>query len=89
MTDQMVIEIGRDALTVTLMVAGPILALALIVGLVISIFQAVTQINEVTLTFVPKILTVFVVMAAFGPWMISVMVSYTTNLFTFLPYMTR
>ena len=89
MTDQMVIEIGRNALTVTLMIGGPILALALVVGLGVSIFQAVTQINEATLSFVPKILAIFAVMAVFGPWMISIMVSYTANLFAFLPYMTR
>lgn len=89
MTDQMVVEIGRNALTVTLLVAGPILGLALIVGLAVSILQAVTQINEATLTFVPKILAVFLVMAVFGPWMITMMVKYTMNILAFMPYMTR
>lgn len=89
MTDQMVMEIGRNALTVSLLVGGPMLGLALIVGLAVSIFQAVTQINEATLTFVPKILVMFVVLALLGSWMINTMVSYTTNLFGFLPQLVR
>ncbi|MDA8187416.1 MAG: flagellar biosynthesis protein FliQ [Dehalococcoidales bacterium] len=89
MTSDMVIELGRNALTVTLVIAGPILGLALVVGLVVSIFQAVTQINEATLTFVPKILVIFGAMAVFGSWMISTMINYTANLFQLLPYMTR
>jgi len=89
MTDQMVIEIGRNALTTTLLIAGPLLGIALVVGLVISIFQAVTQINEATLTFVPKILAMFIAMAVLGSWMMSVMISYTANLFGFLTFMTR
>lgn len=89
MTDQIVMEIGRNALMVSLLMAGPILGLSLIVGLGVSIFQAVTQINEATLTFVPKILAIFVVLAALGSWMINIMVSYTSNLFWFLPQLTR
>jgi flagellar biosynthetic protein FliQ len=89
MTDQMVIELGRNALTVTLLVAGPILGVALVVGLVISIFQTVTQINEATLTFVPKILVIFLAMAVLGSWMISMMVNYTTGVIGMLPSMTR
>ena len=89
MTDQIVMEIGRNALMVSLLVAGPILGLSLIVGLGVSIFQAVTQINEATLTFVPTILAIFVVPAAPGSWMINTMVSYTSNLFWFLPQLTR
>ena len=89
MNDQVVMEIGRNALVVTLLVAGPILGLALAVGLGISIFQAVTQINEATLTFVPKILAILVVLAVLGSWMINIMVSYTSNLFSFLPMLAR
>ncbi len=89
MTDSMVMELGRNALTISLMVGGPILGLALVVGLGISIFQAVTQINEATLTFVPKILAVFVVLALFGSWMIGQMLSYTSNIFNMIPLMTR
>lgn len=89
MTDSMVMELGRNALTISLMLAGPLLGLALVVGLGISIFQAVTQINEATLTFVPKIVAMFVVMALLGSWMISQMTSYTANLFDMLPLMAR
>ncbi|MCL4533669.1 MAG: flagellar biosynthesis protein FliQ [Bacteroidetes bacterium] len=89
MTDQMVIEIGRNALTVVLLIAGPLLGLSLVVGLAVSIFQAVTQVNEATLTFIPKILAIFLTMAILGSWMIGVMINYTTNLFQFLPYMVR
>jgi flagellar biosynthesis protein FliQ len=89
MTDQIVLELGRNALTTTLMLAGPILGIAMVVGLVISIFQAVTQINEATLTFVPKIIAIFAAFAVFGAWMISTMIGYTSNLFAFLPNMVR
>lgn len=89
MTDYTVMEIGRNALTVTLIMIGPLLGVALVVGLAVSIFQAVTQINEATLTFVPKILAMFAVMAALGPWIMNMMIGYTANLFQFLPYMTR
>lgn len=89
MTDEIVIEISRNALTTALMLAGPLLVLALVVGLAVSIFQAVTQINEATLSFVPKMIAVFAGMALLGSWMISTMINYTTSLFAFLPYMTR
>ncbi len=89
MNDQIVMEIGRNALMVTLLVAGPILGLSLAVGLGISIFQAVTQINEATLTFVPKILAIIAVLAVLGSWMINIMVSYTSNIFSFLPALVR
>ncbi len=89
MNDQMVLEIGRNALTVTLLIGGPILGLSLVVGLLVSIFQAVTQINEATLTFIPKILAIFFTMALLGSWMINLMISYTTSVFQFLPQMVR
>lgn len=89
MTDQLVMELSRNALTVTLLIAGPTLGLAMAVGLVVSIFQAVTQINEATLTFVPKILAIFLGLALFGPWMINMMLSYTANLFGLIPSMVR
>ena len=89
MTDAMVLGIGRDALTVTLLMCGPLLGVSLVVGLVVSIFQAVTQINESTLTFVPKIIAIFGVMAVAGTWMMGTMVSYTGNLFSYLATMTR
>mgnify|MGYP000919441788 CR=1 FL=1 len=72
MTQEMVVAIGREALSVTLLISGPMLLFGLIVGLVISIFQAVTQIHEMTLTFVPKILAVALALLIFLPWMINI-----------------
>lgn len=89
MTDQVVMEIGRNALTMALLLAGPMLGLALIVGLGVSVFQAVTQINEATLTFVPKILAILIVLMVMGSWMINQMVTYTSGLFGFLPQVAR
>ena len=85
MTPQMVVSIGREALTVTLMVAGPMLMFGLIIGLIISIFQAVTQINEMTLTFVPKILAVAVALLVFLPWMISMLTDFTNHMYDLIP----
>ena len=85
MTPQMVVEIGREALTVTLLIAAPMLGFGLVVGLVISIFQAVTQINEMTLTFVPKILAVAAALLIFLPWMINVLTDFTRHMFDLIP----
>ncbi|MBU0983207.1 MAG: flagellar biosynthesis protein FliQ [candidate division Zixibacteria bacterium] len=85
MTPQMVVSIGREALTVTLMVAGPMLAFGLIIGLVISIFQAVTQINEMTLTFIPKILAVALALVVFLPWMINMLTDFTRHMYALIP----
>ena len=81
MTPQMVIAIGREALQVTLLVAAPMLAFGLIVGLAISIFQAVTQINEMTLTFVPKILAVSLALLLFLPWIINTLTDFARHMF--------
>lgn len=89
MTDATVITLAQDALTTTLMVAAPILVVSLMIGMLVSVFQAMTQINEVTLTFVPKIFGVFAVAAILGPWMIGTMVNYTTRLFALLPVLAR
>ena len=89
MNELMALELGRRALEITLLLSAPMLLTALVVGLVISIFQALTQINEVTLSFVPKILAVFGAVALTGPWLISTMLTYTTNLFNSLPSMVR
>ncbi len=89
MTDAAVISLAQDALTTALLISGPILAVSLVIGLLVSIFQAMTQINEATLTFVPKILGVFAVSAIFGPWMIGTMVGYTQRLFATLPLVAR
>ena len=87
MTPQMVVSIGREALTVVLLVAGPMLAFGLVIGLIISIFQAVTQINEMTLTFVPKILAVALALLLFLPWMINTLTDFTRHIFAMIPGM--
>jgi flagellar biosynthetic protein FliQ len=80
MGQEFVVALGRDALWTALLISAPILAVSLVVGILISLFQAVTQIHEVTLTFVPKIIAVFVVLALFGPWMLNTMTAYTAQL---------
>ena len=85
MTPQMVVSIGREALTVTIMVAAPMLSFGLIVGLTLAIFQAVTQIQEMTLTFVPKILAVSLALLLFLPWMINMLTDFTRHLYEIIP----
>ncbi len=81
MNEDLVIRLGQDAIKVTAMVAGPLLITTLAVGLVVSIFQALTQINEATLTFIPKMIVVALVFFLAGPWMLDVMTHYTIELF--------
>ncbi len=85
MNDVMIVSIARDAFYYVLIVAGPLLLASLIVGLVISIFQAATSISEQTLTFVPKILTVFIVSIIILPFMMSNMKNFTEELFKMIP----
>ena len=85
MSDAAVLALAQDALMTAFLVSAPILLVSLAIGMLISVFQAMTQINEVTLTFVPKIFGVFAVAAVLGPWMIGTMVSYTQRLFATLP----
>ncbi len=85
MSPETVIEIGALAMKVAFLISAPTLIAALVVGLVISIFQAATQIQEMTLTFVPKIIAVAVVILLFGPWMLRVMVSFTIQLISAIP----
>lgn len=85
MTPGTVMEIGRQAIEVTLLVAAPMLLVALVVGLIISIFQAATQINESTLQFVPKLVAMFIVMLLAGPWMLQYMMDYIQRLFGSIP----
>ncbi len=87
MTPESVMTVGRQALEVTIMLSAPLLLAALITGLLVSIFQAATQINEMTLSFIPKLLTMFVVMIVAGPWMLNLMLDYMRGLFTSLPSM--
>ena len=89
MTPESIMEIGQHALYVAMLVAAPLLLTALAVGLLVSLFQAATQINEMTLSFIPKILGVCVVVIVTGPWMVSVIVDYTTALLQSLPLLVR
>lgn len=89
MTVDFVIGIMAEAIKVTLLISAPVLIVALIVGVAISLFQAVTQIQEMTLVFVPKILAVMVVLIAALPWMVSILLSYTHNLFVNIPNYAR
>ncbi len=87
MTPESVMNLGRHAMEVTLMISAPMLLVALAVGLVVSIFQAATQINEMTLSFIPKLVGIFVSLVVAGPWMLSVMLDYMRELFTGIPGM--
>lgn len=80
MTEDLVITLGVNALKTTAMLASPLLIGALVTGLIVSVFQAITQINEATLTFIPKMIIVAVVLLLAGPWMIDVMKGYTLDL---------
>jgi flagellar biosynthesis protein FliQ len=85
MNSQTVLTLGQEALQVMLLVSGPLLIVALVLGLLISIVQAATQINEMTLSFIPKILGIFATLMLLGPWMISTLVDYTQRLITNIP----
>ena len=85
MTPESVMTMGRTAMEITLMVSAPLLLVALIIGLVVSIFQAATQINEATLSFIPKLIGVFIALVLAGPWMLSVMLDYMRGVFTGIP----
>ena len=87
MTPESVMTLGRQALELTLMVSAPPLLAALIIGLVVSIFQAATQINEMTLSFIPKLMGMFGVLAITGPWMVGMMVDYIQRLFSGIPWL--
>jgi flagellar biosynthetic protein FliQ len=81
MTEEIILKLGQDALKTTAMLAAPLLVTTLVVGLAVSVFQALTQINEATLTFVPKMIVVAIVFILAGPWMIDLMSTYTVSLF--------
>ena len=85
MTPESVMTLGRHALEITMMVSAPMLLTALAIGLVVSVFQAATQINEMTLSFIPKIIAMVVALVLAGPWLISVMVDYMRQLITSIP----
>jgi flagellar biosynthetic protein FliQ len=86
-TPTSVVELGRQALEVTLLVSAPLFIAALVTGLVVSIFQAATQINESTLSFVPKLVAIFLTLVVGGPWMLSVLIGYIQQLYESIPAM--
>jgi flagellar biosynthetic protein FliQ len=83
----LVTDLARDAMMITMLIAGPVLVVALVIGLLVSILQTVTQIQEQTLSFVPKLLGVAATFLVGLPWMLQVLVEYTTRLFRSLPAM--
>ena len=85
MTPETVMTIGQRALEITLLLAGPLLLVALVTGLIVGAFQAATQINEMTLSFIPKLLALTLAIVAAGPWMLKVIVSYTRELIESIP----
>jgi len=89
MTPESVMTMGRQAMEVTLMMAAPMLVTALLIGLVVSIFQAATQINEQTLSFIPKLVGVFLALIIAGPWMLTLMVDYMRLMFSGIPAMVQ
>jgi flagellar biosynthesis protein FliQ len=89
MTEAFVLSLAQNALTVALTLAAPILIISLIVGVVVSLIQAATQINEVTLNFIPKLIGVSAVLLILGSWMLQQLVTFTTNLFNTLPSLVK
>ena len=87
MTPEMVLTLTQQALQVTVLISAPMLGAALITGLLVSLFQAATQINEMTLSFIPKLLVLILVLVLAGPWMMTMMLDYMRRLFTSIPGM--
>jgi flagellar biosynthetic protein FliQ len=89
MSQDMVLKIAKDTLQITLMVSGPLLVVSLVVGVVVSIAQVVTSIQDMTLSFVPRIIAVFFVFLLIFPWIMSIMISFTYQLFAHLERFAR
>jgi flagellar biosynthesis protein FliQ len=89
MSQDLVIQIFRDSIKTALLVSAPMLLAAVVVGLAISIFQAATQIHEMSLTFVPKILAIVVCLMLLAPWILNVLVAFTTNIIANIPMYVR
>ena len=87
MTPEIVLNLARQALEVTLLISAPPLLAALLTGLLVSVFQAATQINEMTLSFIPKLVAIFVVLVLFGPWILNILLGYVRELYTGIPGM--
>jgi flagellar biosynthetic protein FliQ len=84
-TPELVMNVGRQAIEMTLLLAGPLLLAALVIGLIVSVFQAATQINEQTLSFIPKLVGMFIVLIVAGPWMLQLLTDYIRQLFESIP----
>jgi flagellar biosynthetic protein FliQ len=82
MSPDSVMSLGRQAMEVTLLVSAPLLLVALAIGLIVSIFQAATQINETTLSFIPKLVGIFITLIVAGPWMLAILTDYMRQMFT-------
>lgn len=89
MTPESVMTLGRQAMEVTMMIASPMLLTSLVVGLLVSIFQAATQINESTLSFIPKLFGVFLVLILSGPWVLAIILDYMRLMFSNIPAMVQ
>jgi flagellar biosynthesis protein FliQ len=85
MTPESVMAMGYEAMKLSLLLGAPLLLVALVTGLLISLFQAATQINEMTLSFIPKLLAVFATLVIAGPWMLNTVLDYMRTLFTSIP----
>jgi flagellar biosynthetic protein FliQ len=89
MTTELLNQLSRQTFTTILMVGGPVLVVSLVIGLMVSLFQAVTSLQEMTLTFVPKIIAVFITLLVALPWMVKVMVGFTVSIFNDIPLYVR
>jgi len=89
MSGDLVIQLAQEALLMVMLISAPMLGLGLLVGLLVSVFQATTSIQEQTLAFIPKIIAVFVAILVFGPWMLRLMVDYVSQIFINLPNYVR
>jgi flagellar biosynthetic protein FliQ len=87
MTPESVVTLGQQAIEMTLMISAPLLLSALVIGLLVSIFQAATQINEQTLSFIPKLVGIFIMLIFAGPWMVTMMVDFIRRLYGNIPWM--
>jgi flagellar biosynthetic protein FliQ len=87
MSAELVVDLVRQALEVIVLLSAPLLLAALLTGLIVSVFQAATQINEMTLSFIPKLLAIFATAVLAGPWMLSLIVDFTRRLYTAIPGM--
>lgn len=89
MTEELIMKLGQDALRTTAMISAPLLGAALVTGLVVSVLQAVTQINEATLSFIPKMIVIGAVLLLAGPWMLDILTHFAVDLFENLPNYVR